>query len=316
MPFSVSQEAESTVQTQNKIIINNTTAEKNQAQQVTAPALVPSSAKKLREAREKQEVTTEDTIIKELEKQRLIDEQKRVSELFGGQSQKVENSFQQPVQPPAQVSRSWFFRNKSFVSIGAGGVLYPHIKNVNSLEMPAGFISFGGYGYAGHLIFDVMASYSQHYVCRFLNDTTIVHFNPDVACSDINDSFREKIDQPAVSMAIKYSPMEGRVKPYVGIVGALVFRKVTLVNRRGEAFETHRYYDQWTKDVGKKSWNMAYDAGGTLGADIALGDRLGLNVDFRYYTNLDAEDRSEGISVKTLAERDSMTLSLNLRYYF
>ena len=49
---------------------------------ITAPALVPSEAHKIRRAREQQEVNTENLIMKSLEKQRLLDEQKRIDSLL------------------------------------------------------------------------------------------------------------------------------------------------------------------------------------------------------------------------------------------
>ena len=63
------------------VIINSN---KNQSQSVTAPALTPSKASKLRKAREDAEVSTETHILEKLEAERLKDEQERVDKLMGG----------------------------------------------------------------------------------------------------------------------------------------------------------------------------------------------------------------------------------------
>lgn len=291
--FSFSQE----VQNKDVVIINNEAAVNTQTQPVTAPALVPSAAKKLRDAREKQEVKTEDTIIKELEKQRLLDEQKRIGNLFG--------NTQAPVQPPRSQlpSSQWLpFVNKSFVSVGAGLVNYPGAENINSTNFLALFGSFGGYGYEGHLLFDLTLYYSQHYLRTY-----------NVNYQDI----REKLHQPAAAMAVKYSPLTGKMKPYVGLSGSFIGRRWFFVHRSGESLENHPI-----KDIGEKTWHLSFDGGLAVGADLALGKRLGLNVDVRYHWNLYNEKRRGDVvpqyltDAAVLDERDSVIFSGNVRYYF
>ena len=288
----------------NTVIINNE-AKSSANQVISAPALVPSSAMKLRSYREKQEIKTEDSILKELEKQRLLDEQKRVDNLLGkGQPASASVSPSTSVQPAWD---DWFFGRKSFVSFGLGLVNYYQVENVNSTEQPAFFASFGAYGYKGHLIFEISAYYSEHYL-----NTPLRNY----------ENYREMVEQPALSMAIKLSPLNGRVKPYIGLSGSMVARRWDVVTRDGTDLDelVDPIYENLRKDVAKKEWYLSFDAGLALGADIALGDYLGLNVDLRYHLNLHTENRKTAYQVLThteiLDERDSLIGSVNLRYYF
>ena len=284
------------------VIINNKASAASQSQAVTAPALVPSDALKLRDVREKQEVKTEDSLLRELEKQRLLDEQKRVDKFLGNTSQQAPVA-SPTVQQPAP--DTWFFGNKSFISFGAGFVNYPGVTNINSMESPAFFGSFGGYGYKGHLIFDLALYYSKHYL-----KTPNKNY----------ENIREVVYQPALSMSVKFSPLAGRMKPYVGVSGSLVYREWGFVNKSGKSLESDSNFEELLKDVADKKWNSSFDAGLAVGADIALGEYLGLNLDLRYHWNLWTENRKTVTQVLTdediLDERDSLILSANLRYYF
>ena len=64
------------------------------------------------------------------------------------------------------------------------------------------------------------------------------------------DNIREALHQPAVTMSIKVSPLRGKVKPYVGLSGALVYRKWFLADKSsGKAIKSHKIL----KDVGEKN---------------------------------------------------------------
>ena len=291
----------------NTVIINNS-AKSSAKQAISAPTLVPSSAMKLRDFREKQEIKTEDSILKELEKQRLLDEQKRVDKILGQSKES-----QAPAYPSTSLKPSWddwFFGKKSFVSVGAGVVNYYQVDNINSTEQPAFFLSFGAYGYKGFLIFELSGYYSRHYI-----NTPNRNYK----------EFREVVDQPALSMAVKLSPLNGRVKPYIGVSGSMIGRKWDVVTKDGTDLEeltgpNYTIYNPLRKDVAKKRWYLSFDAGVAIGADIALGDYLGLNVDLRYHFNLHTENRKTVYQyleyTEVLDERDSMIISANLRYYF
>ena len=168
---------------------------------------------------------------------------------------------------------------------------------------PAYFGSFGGYGYGGHIIFDLSLYYSQHYI-RTLN-------------SNFQDR-REALRQPAVAMAVKFSPLDGRMKPYVGLSGSLVYRQWFFVQRSGAPIENEEDFDAF-RDIADKQGNLSFDAGVVVGADVALGEHLGLNVDLRYHWNLYTEN-SKGYGnlsdAQVLDKRDSIILSGNFRYYF
>lgn len=289
---------------QNTVIIKNEASSATQQQAVTAPVLVPSPAKKLRDVREQQEIKTEDIILKELEKQRLLDEQKRVDKLLGRSAEKEDPSSNDKVISSPQPAKGWVFGNKSFISFGPGVVSYPGTKNVNSTETPAGFFSFGGYGYNGNVIFDLSVYYSKHYL-----RTTNKHYV----------DAREVVDQPAFSMSVKYSPLSGQVKPYMGLSGSVVWRKWGFVHKSGAAIQNDALSAE-LKDVADKVWNQSFDAGLALGMDIALGSHLGLSLDIRYHWNLYTENRPTANQILTevdvLDERDSLIMSGNLRYYF
>lgn len=284
---------------ENTVIINN-----ESTQAIKAPALIPSESMKVRDIRRQQEFKTEDKILRELERQRLLDEQKRGDQLLG--RDQTASSFV-AVKPPVVSSSndSWFFGRKAFLSLGAGTVSYPGVTNINSQEDPAFFFSFGAYGYKGHLIFDLSLYYSKHY----LKTTNTTY-----------QDVREVVNQPALSMSVKYSFLSGAMKPYVGTSASLIYRKWDFANKLGEPIEQNPELQQLVKDVGDKKWNQAFDAGLAVGADIALGSHLGLNVDMRYHVNLYTENRKTLIQNLTdetiLDERNSLILSGNLRYYF
>ena len=126
-------------------------------------------------------------------------------------------------------------------------------------------------------------------------------------------------------MAIKISPLNGRVKPYIGLSGSMIGRKWDVVTKDGNHLEDligaeYTIYDPLRKDVAQKKWYLSFDAGASIGADVALGDYLGLNVDLKYHFNLHTENRKVAYQyleyTEILDERDSMIISANLRYYF
>lgn len=288
----------------NTVVIKNEASATINKQDVIAPALVPSDAKRLRNVREQQEIRTEDYLLKELEKRRLVDEQKRINELLGPTKNKqVISTKSKAVSQPSR--RPWTFGDKTFVSFGTGVVSYPGVENVNSTETPAGFFSFGGYGYNGNLIFDLSIYYSKHYLKNSNNNY---------------QDIREVVEQPAFSMSVKFSPLRGQVKPYLGASSSLVWRKWDFVHKSGTSITNNAELEKLTKDVAYKQWNQSFDAGLALGADIALGKHLGFNLDVRYHWNLYTENRKTAIQAlsneEILDERDSLILSGSLRYYF
>lgn len=292
-------------QDKNTVIINNEAKSSSASQVISAPALVPSNAAKLRNYRERQEVRTEDSILQELEKQRILDEQKRVNNLLN-RNQPAPVAVKAPSSSKLSMD-NWLFGQKSFVSFGLGYVNYYDVLSVNSTEQPAFFASFGAYGYQGHVIFEMSAYYSEHYM-----NNPITNY----------ENYREMLEQPGVSMAVKFSPLQGKVKPYVGLSGSLVVRRWDVVTKDGakELDLVDPQLEQLRKDVAKKEWYLSFDAGLAVGADVALGEYLGLNLDLRYHLNLHTENRRTVYQVlnnqTVLDAVDSLIISANLRYYF
>jgi len=274
------------------------------ANAITAPALVPSQSDKMRKLRQKQEIDTEDSILQEIEKQRILDERKRFHQIFNKEKQDAVET-PTPVSPSVAPSiPSYWFGEKSFLSLGVGLMNYYNVTNVNSTEMPSFLSSFGGYGYEGQMIFDATFLYSVHYL-------KTPHQN--------YENIREKLREPGLSMAIKWSFLKGKMKPYVGVTGALIARKWSFVSKDGKALDNN-VIKTALRDVAKKQWNLSFNAGLSVGADVILGEKLGLNLDVRYLSNLSGENRKTKFEflkkVPLLDERDVFLGSLNLKYFF
>ena len=323
--FATKDEKSVEVSAPTAVIIKNELSNETEGQAVSAPALVPSNASKLRDARKKQEIQTEDRLIKELERQRLLEEQKRLDQLLG--NAKDPPSTQPKTETAVVEPKQWVFGSKSFVALGAGAVTYPGSTNISSinLDIPAVFLAFGGYGHKGFLIFDVSFNYSQHYL------------NPHQPVPDPSYPLDTRLVyyQPSAAMSVKLSPLKGRMKPYVGVSGALVFRSEDTVDKYGTPVNVIQTYMRQSIDKPEnRSWDQSYDAGFALGADLALGKHLGLNVDLRYHWNLWAEQSAKDDPIhaaywdvvrahfyhnqkkEQIADRNTLIVSANLRYYF
>ena len=288
------------------IIINNEAQSSSGNQNViTAPALIPSDSDKLRTLRQKQEIETEDSILKELEKQRILDERKRFHNIFNKETSSDKAS-PAPSSPPLQtpVKQRFFFEEKSFFALGAGLVNYYNVTNVNSTEVPAFLFSFGGYGYKERIIFDVSAYYAVHYLKT-----------PHENYQDI----RERLHEPSLAISLKYVLLKGKAKPYLGLTGALVGRKWNFAYKDGSELDSEKI-NRKIIDIARKTWHLSLNGGLAMGADVVLGKSLGLNVDIRYYLNLYTENRktiSEALTdEQILDERDVIIVSINLKYFF
>ena len=287
----------------NSIIINNEAQSSSSNQNViTAPALIPSDSDKLRTLRQKQEIETEDSILKELEKQRILDERKRFHSIFNKETSSgaaAPAPSAPALQPP--VKQNFFFEEKSFFAVGAGLVNYYNVININSTEAPAFLFSFGGYGYKERMIFDVSAYYAVHYLKT-----------PNKNYQDV----REKLYEPSLAISLKWGLIKGKATPYIGVTGALVGRKWSFAYKDGR----RRLEYSKIRDIARKTWHLSLNGGLAMGADVALGKSLGLNVDIRYYLNFYTENRKEISQILTqeqiLDERDVIITSINLKYFF
>ena len=255
------------------VIINSN---KNQSQSVTAPALTPSKASELRKAREDAEVSTETHILEKLEAERLKDEQERVDKLMGGSQTPV--IVEEKKSLPAPEKSQWQFGEKTFVSLGGGYVNYLDPGNINSTDWPAVFLSLGGYT-QNYFIFDFTGYLSTHFI------------------TDNGSDWRAQ--QLSGSLSLKFSPLTGKLKPYVGVVGAYTTRRYQPLTFAGEVIENP------SKRRGIKEWQQAFDVGPALGVDVALGPRLGFNISgwwlFNAYTEeLNGQHRCHGLTMRVL----------------
>ena len=286
----------------NTVIINNEVQDtSNNELKITAPALVPSPAGKLRTLRENQEVQTEDSLLKELEKQRLLDEQKRLDSLMGQGPSLLESSSVQPASVP--ITPAGLSLPYSYMSFGIGAFFYYNVENVNTLSHPAGFLSFGTY--QKPFIIDFSGFYSTAILTPQNTDT---------------QNNRQRIYEPGVSATVKYSLFnKSATKPYAGVSGALVGRRFQWIQKDGTVPESSAEAEEVNKDVGEKRWDLSAYIGGSVGLDIALAKKLGINIDLKYYVNLTTENRLGGADTQDsvlLDKRDLMTLSANFKYLF
>ena len=277
------------------VIVNTNNNEQKQV--IKAPALNPSLAKKIRGAREDAEIQTETLILEKVEKERLKNEQSILRKLFPSSSYKKEKAKSSDLKSSSESSlKDSFFKfgEKAYVSLGLGSVQYPKVENINSYHSPSFFISFGGYA-KDYFLFDMSVFYSNHRI-----------HNED---SDI----RQAVHQPAVAMALKFSPFSGRVKPYLGVSGSYVGRNWYLIDSLGTVVPEE------TVDVAQKRWYQSFDGGVVLGADVALGNHFGVNFDLRYHSNFYTETRDNAYhlsDVVVLDKRDSIIISTHFRFYF
>ena len=270
------------------VIINSN---KNQSQTVTAPALTPSKASELRKAREDAEISTESHIMEKLEAERLKDEQKRVDKLMGG-SQVPGPVVVEERKSLAPQKPQWRFGEKVFISLGGGYVNYLGGDNIDSTAWPAFFLSLGGYA-RDRFIFDFTGYYSTHFISKY----------------NIGDW---KVQQVSGALSVKFSPLVGRLKPYVGAVGSYSGRRYKPTTSSGEVIEDP------VKKRGRREWQQAFDAGPALGVDVALGPRLGFNVNLWWLFNgyTEESDANIGPDEELLSKKQSVVASASVRFYF
>ena len=277
----------------NTVIINNEVQESSKNEvQITAPALVPSSAGKLRTLREKQEVQTEDALLKELEKKRLLDEQKRLDSLMGqgsGPEAPAESSV------TAQVSSVRPSQNfpYSYGSLGVGYFLYINTGNIKAPPLPPVFLSFGAYQKP------------------FIIDVSVFYSITPIEKNDIKQITHE----PGLSATVKYSLFNrSAVKPYLGVSGAFIGRNFKWADNTESSTSTPKKKKEWAKT----NWDFSSYIGGAVGFDMALGQKLGLNIDLKYYINLTTENEKAITEPNTIIvdTRDLIMMSIKGKYLF
>lgn len=151
-------------------------------------------------------------------------------------------------------------RQEMYVSALVGMAKYPDVVNIRGnmaagvavgLNTPSRFGVEASFLYSSYELQDIFSSYYMGYSSGRLVDMT----------------------QYNLSIAGKYNIMVGRLRPFVGVVGAYTRRN---------------YYDQWTGGYNSDSFRSsnAFDAGGLVGVDFALTERFAIGADFRYLTNV------------------------------
>ena len=292
------------------VVIVNTNTNKSEAQApsqtVIAPVLNPSKAKKLRDAREGAEIQTESLILEKVEQERLKSEQNLLNKIFGSSQPSPTTSVAVP-QSPTSITPSGVER--VYISAGLGTSRVWKIINVNSV-LPSYFLSIGGSA-KKYFSFDFSVSYSKYFLTPEA-EQDIKKFPADSLI---------RIDQPAASIAIRFSPLPGKIRPYVGLSAAYIHRKKDIVDSHYED-QFLNYHHEDTEDEGKKKWYQSFDGGVAGGLDMDLGPNLGLNIDLRYHWNIDTEESTgyfkEFIEERTIlfAKAKSLIFSANIRFYF
>ena len=291
------------------VVIVNTNTNKATAQApsqtVIAPALNPSKAKKMRNAREDAEVQTESLILEKVEQERLKSEQKLLNKIFGA-SQQPSNTGVVTSQTPTPSSHTSPWVDRVYISAGVGSVKFFGKTNVEALGLSpfssAYFLSIGGSAQK-YLLFDFSISYSR------------LNLKPIYPTYDYEAGYRTLIDQPMASMSVRLAPWSGKVRPYAGLSVAYINRKEKTVNRNDTDWRA-------PDNIYQNEWITSFDGGLSGGLDIALGPNLGLNIDFRYHRNLDTEDTTDyyvdevGRKITSLYKAEYFIGSVNLRFYF
>ena len=278
------------------------------SQTVVAPALNPSKAKKMRNAREDAEVKTESLLLEKVEQERLKSEQNLLNRIFGA-SQQPSNAGVVTPQAQAPSSHTLPWTDRVYISAGMGIIKFYGKTNVDSLGtspcFSACFLSIGGSA-KKHLLFDFSISYSRHYL------------RPIHTELNYDNGFRTQIDYPMASIAIRLAPWTGKVRPYAGLSVAYIHSRESTVNIRDSDWPPLESVDLYQKD----KWIASFNGGLSGGLDITLGPNLGLNIDLRYHWNLDTEDTTDyyatdiGEKITNFYKAQSFIASVNLRFYF
>ena len=299
------------------VVIVNTNTNKSAAQApsqtVIAPALNPSKAKKLRNAREDAEVQTESLLLEQVEKERLKSEQKLLNKIFGSSQQSSSEGVVTP-QTPAPSSHTPPGVDRVYVSAGLGIIQFYGKTNVESFGtspcFSACFLSIGGAAQK-YFLFDFSVSYSRHYLKPIYS-----HYAEEAG-------YRTRIDQPMASIAIRLAPWTGKIRPYAGISVAYINRRESTVNIENPDWKDPLWQEELEGTRKKGEWVTSFDGGLSGGMDISLGPNLGLNIDLRYHWNLDTEDTTDyyvddttGEKITNFYKAQSFIASVNLRFYF
>lgn len=125
----------------------------------------------------------------------------------------------------------------------------------------------------------------------------------------------KEIDQYNLGLAVKYSPLKGRIKPLVGI---------------GMNYTHRKYYDRmvytwsgWQMPADNEVTSNAVDLMALIGVDIEVSNSFSIGLEYRYNTNMVYRSESEFVSqryraagARLLEETDYSILTLNGKIRF
>lgn len=314
---------------QGVIILNSQTTAPRKAQRVLqqpttyveASPLVDSRAEQLRKRRQAAEISTEQRIVEKLESSRLEDEKERASRLFGGSWKKPEPP-QQPVVPvyqanevPVQTVETVNVDNRSQEDLSTvKDEIIEAVKEVQAERLAiedlkkqqtdtnkpkdtyyvGGVIGMAEYnadnvesnGAGGFTLGTVMANgvivegsfiYSNYYLDQWWN---------------YYDVFKE-IDQYNFNMAVKYSVLPGRIKPFAG--GTISYTHRTYTDRRYDSsFGSGRPRGFYPND--EEVTSNAVDVGFLLGLDFYVSDNFAIGAEYRYSMNMFSKSDSDFVN--------------------
>lgn len=290
------------------IINNNLNAPVKEEPSTTVEAAPVEASKGLevRKAREQVERGTEDTIVQQLEKDRLEAERersKRAAEAFEPKQKEVVApappiAVQEVAPPPpvvyvaptqtvkTEVDKSQSLDQvdgKTQMYIGALGGFgsYATASNVQG-KMAAGILL--GVEFPENFILEGNVVFSQYDINNVPACT-----QTDVAgnCIGLITPINQRMTQTNVGVTGKYAFLKGRIRPMVG--GILTYTKRSFENRNNSYYQNAYNYSS-TRQSYPDSW--AIDGGVSIGVDVALSPKFAIGADFKYLTNLtyDRED--------------------------
>ena len=259
---------------------------------VEASPVAESRAEALRKARQEVELNTERRIVEKLEASRIEDEKNRANRIFGqpaeqapvygqpaapvnfagaqagavagnGQAAATATAVvagpQQTVVADKPATEKSKDDNKSYVGLLVGVPAYPGVRNVKA-NISSGF------------------SVGMMFPERLSVEGFFIYSNFDIEQVDIygqtNPIFPwiRSLDQYNVGGALKYNLFDARITPVVGGVASYTYR----------AYQDHQFWG----GAQSNQTSQAFDAGGLIGAEAKLTERLFLGGDFRYLMNL------------------------------
>ena len=226
----IKEKINSTVSTSkpNVVILNNQKVDQKTESQLSNQPVVrvigtpiaPNYATELKKSREEAEILTEQKIVEKLESSRLRDEQGRLNKLFKKTSSKAVVSTSAVGEENKTVDQSEIYTevvssstdvdsDQVYIGIygGQNSNLTRALENINSRGSFG--LSFGAYDESG-LGLEVSFFYSKHEIHNYEDDSIYNNSN------HYEDIGLEDVHQLSGTMAVIFTPLSKRFKPYFG----------------------------------------------------------------------------------------------------